>query len=65
MKDGIGCKTNPRDKAEARRQRDGFGRHSAGHQYTCDVLVSPKIKPSGRRKVVVSSDDADNDREGG
>ena len=57
---------HPRDKMEARprRHRDGFGRPCVGHQYTCDVQVTPGIKPSGWRRVVGFSEDAEDDRQG-
>ena len=56
----------PRDKMEARpwRHRDGFGRPCVGHQYTCDVQVTPGIKPSGWRRAVGFSEDAEDDRQG-
>ena len=58
---------HPRDKMESRhrRHRDGFGRPCVGHQYTCDVQVTPGIKPSGWRKVVGFSEDAEDDRQPG
>ena len=57
---------HPRDKMEARTRchRDGFGRPCVGHQYTCDVQVTPGIKPSGWRRAVGFSEDAEDDRQG-
>ena len=57
---------HPRDKMEARprRHRDGFGRPCVGHQYTCDVQVTPGIKPSGWRRAVGFSEDGEGDRQG-
>ena len=57
---------HPRDKMEARprRHRDGFGRPCVGHQYTCDVQVTPGIKPSGWRRAFGFSEDAEDDRQG-
>ena len=57
---------HPRDKMEARprRHRDGFGRPCVGHQYTCDVQVTPGIKPSGWRRAVGFSEDGEDDRQG-